>query len=79
MRVLYFSIAADHAGCRVEDWEVLGPLSLDAFWGKALERHPKLDAVRGACRLAVNGIYVAEGASIAADSEVAVIPPVSGG
>ncbi len=79
MRVLYFSLAADHAGCRVEDWEVAGPLSPEAFWCKAVERHPGLDAVRGVCRLAVNGNYMAEGGFLPADSEVAVIPPVSGG
>ncbi|MEI8313423.1 MAG: MoaD/ThiS family protein [Verrucomicrobiota bacterium] len=79
MRVLYFAQAADAAGCRLEEWNVGFPLTLDAFWEEAIHRHPDLSALRPQCRVASGMCYLMIGDKINPADETAVIPPVSGG
>lgn len=79
MRVLYFFVAAQAAGCRQEDWEVDGELSLDEFWQEAERRHPELAEMREDCRVACGGVYLQPGDTLDPGKEAAVIPPVSGG
>ncbi len=79
MKVLYFSVAAQVADCREEEWAVTGIMSQKAFWQEALRRHPGLEKVRATCRLANGGRYLQTGESLQPNEEVAVIPPVSGG
>ncbi len=79
MRVLYFARAADAAGCRDEEWDVAGPLSLEDYWDEAIRRHPALAELRSKCRVAAGGSYVGMGELLDPGGEVAMIPPVSGG
>lgn len=79
MRVLYFAQAAEIAGCREEIWPVLRTLSASEFWSEAIERHPGLQGMETQCRLAVNQQFLESGNLISPHSEVAVLPPVSGG
>ncbi len=79
MKVLYFAQAADAAGCREEEWDVVGPLSLADYWEEAIRRHPALVDLRSQCRVAAGGSYVGTGDLLDPAGEVAMIPPVSGG
>ncbi|MFZ4777005.1 MAG: MoaD/ThiS family protein [Terrimicrobiaceae bacterium] len=79
MNVLYFAQAADAAGCREEEWVVDGTLLLEEFWAEAIRRHPALEIFSSQCRVASAGNYVGAGERLDPRSEVAVIPPVSGG
>lgn len=79
MRVVYFAGAAAAAGLREEFWETRDPISEGEFWDWAVARHPALGALRHACRLARNQVYLEPGESLHPEDEVAVLPPVSGG
>jgi molybdopterin converting factor small subunit len=79
MRVLYFAQAAEIAGCRNEDWDVVSALTLDAFWEEAIRRHPDLSALRPQCRVASGMCYLLDGDMLNPAEEAALIPPVSGG
>jgi molybdopterin converting factor small subunit len=79
VRVLFFAQAAALAGTHACEWPVAEPQPPSAFWGWILEFHPAVSGIRGVCRLARNGEYLAEGELIAAGDELAVLPPVSGG
>jgi molybdopterin synthase catalytic subunit len=79
MRVLYFAQAADVVGCREEAWDETQPLTAAEFWVKLISRHPRMESLQARCRLAVNQQFLSHGETIPPHSEVAVIPPVSGG
>lgn len=79
MRVLYFSTAAEIAGCSQEEWDVSSPLALEEFWEEAIRRHPDLAAMKPLCRVASGMSYLRAGDTINPADETAVIPPVSGG
>jgi len=79
MRVLYFAQAAEIAGCREETWQVMRALSAGEFWAEAIKRHHGLREMELLCRLAVDQKLLESGSTIAPHSEVAVLPPVSGG
>lgn len=79
MKVLYFSQAANLAGCREEHWEIGSPLTAGQFWAEALRRHPRLGGIQSQSRLASGGEYVARNGLLDPNLEAAVIPPVSGG
>jgi molybdopterin converting factor small subunit len=79
MRVLYFSTAAEAAGCSEEEWSVIGPMTVARFWEEATRRHPALTGLAASCRLARNRRYVGPGEELHPGDEIAVLPPVSGG
>jgi molybdopterin converting factor subunit 1 len=79
MRVLYFAEAADVVGCREEVWDETEPLTAAEFWAKLICRHARMESLRARCRLAVNQQFLSQGETIPPHSEVAVLPPVSGG
>ncbi len=79
MRVLYFAQAAQVVGCREEMWDEPQPLTADEFWAELVRRHPGMQPLQAQCRLAVNQQFLSQGETIPTHSEVAVIPPVSGG
>jgi molybdopterin converting factor subunit 1 len=79
MKVLYFAQTAEITSCRMENWDTAEPLSETEFWEEAIRRHPGLKPVRAQCRLAVDQSFADATTTIHRDSEVAVLPPVSGG
>ena len=79
MRVLYFAQIAEVAGCREEIWDEPRSLTASEVWEKLTDRHPGLQAWKARCRLAVNQHFLSPGEIILPHSEVAVLPPVSGG
>ena len=79
MRVLFFAQLKDLTGREAVDLAVAAPLSADQLWAELLKQFPALAAHRVAVRLARNWEYAVPGATFAANDEVALIPPVSGG
>ena len=78
MRVLFFAQLREAAG--VARAEIgAGGVDAEKLWDQLVERWPGLKVHRSETRLARNGAYVGAGEIFAADDEVALIPPVSGG
>ena len=83
VRVKLFAVAADRAGTR-EATIVLeggpdGAVTVGAVRSELAVRFPGLADLLDVCALAVNAAYAEEGDPVPDGSEVAVIPPVSGG
>lgn len=77
--VLYFAVLRERLG---QDRETLTlPESTDDRSVLALigERHPNIASLLAPCRLAVDHAFVRGAIALRDGSEVAVIPPVSGG
>ncbi len=79
MRVLFFAQLKDATGCDSVEIAPASPLNAEQLWAELLKKFPKLAAYRSSVRLAKNCEYAAPNAIFAADDEVAMIPPVSGG
>jgi len=79
MRVLFFAQLKDAAGCDLVEITPASPLNVEQLWTELLKKFPKLAAHQSTVRLAKNCEYAAPDAVFAADDEVAMIPPVSGG
>jgi molybdopterin converting factor subunit 1 len=76
--VLYFAAAREAAGV---EREALPPdaATVRDLRRLLLDRHPQLERVLGHCRIAVQEGFVSDDASVPDGSEVAILPPVSGG
>jgi molybdopterin synthase sulfur carrier subunit len=79
MRVLFFAQIKDATGCDSAEITLSAPLNAEQLWVVLLKQFPKLANYRSSVRLAKNCEYAAPDAVFAADDEVAMIPPVSGG
>lgn len=75
----YFAHARDPAGCADEALELPAELSAPALRALLLARHPKLERVLPACRIAHNLEFAGATLLLADGDELALIPPVSGG
>ncbi len=77
--VLYFAQVRDRLECD-HDRLVL-PLEVDAatILAAVCARHPTHAVLIAHCRVAVDQQFLSASASISAHSEIALIPPVSGG
>lgn len=77
--VLYFASVRDRLG-RAQDLVDLPALISDRAVRAALARlRPEAADLLAVCRLAVDHAFVSGAVELSAKSEVAVIPPVSGG
>jgi molybdopterin synthase catalytic subunit len=77
--ILYFAAARERAGTSSDALEVPeGATAADAL-AAACARHPALTAVAGKLRLAVDQEFAATDRKLREGSEIALIPPVSGG
>jgi len=79
MRILFFAQLKDATGCDSVELTPSSPLSAEQLWAELLKHFPKLAAHRASVRIAAHCEYAAPNAIFAADDEVALIPPVSGG
>ena len=77
--VLLFAAAREAAGTDRLQIAVGESANAAEVFSTLSERSPELAALLPSCRLAVDGHYVAGDAVITPDSEIALIPPVSGG
>ena len=54
-------------------------MGTEELWSLLLARVPELKPLRPSIRLALNGEFLAEAATLHPGDEIALIPPVSGG
>lgn len=79
MRVLYFAQAQERRGVAEERCELPPSTSVEQVFALLGARHPALSELLPRCRLAVDQAFVSGALTLHTDSELAVIPPVSGG
>jgi molybdopterin converting factor subunit 1 len=79
IRVLLFAAAKEAAQTDSISVQVAEPATAADLLDAVGLQLPQLKPLLPSCRVAVNCCYVAEDAAVAADSEIALIPPVSGG
>ena len=77
--VLLFAAAREAAGTDCLQVAVGDSPNAAEVFSTLGQRSPQLAALLPSCRLAVDGSYVADDAVITPGSEIALIPPVSGG
>jgi molybdopterin converting factor subunit 1 len=79
VQVLFFALAREHAGCNSESLELeTGARVADALVALR-SRHPALEPMWTHLAVAVDGQLVGHDAPLRAGSELALLPPVSGG
>jgi molybdenum cofactor cytidylyltransferase len=79
LRVRLFAIAKDRAGRSEIEVRLARPATVADLRAALAAQHPALAALAPHVMVAVDSDYAADGTSVAPDSQVALIPPVSGG
>src|SRR5262249_16396317 len=79
LRVMFFAVAKDKAGCSSVDVELPAGSRVSDLRAELARRLPALAPVLKNVMIAVNEEYTEDEAYIASGARVAVIPPVSGG
>jgi molybdopterin converting factor subunit 1 len=79
INVKLFAVARERAGASAIDVELGSPATVLQLRGALVEQYPNLRDVVPHVRFAINSEYAADSTTISPQSEVAVIPPVSGG
>uniref|UniRef100_UPI00358F5EDA molybdopterin synthase sulfur carrier subunit-like n=1 Tax=Myxine glutinosa TaxID=7769 RepID=UPI00358F5EDA len=80
--VLYFAKSSELAGTREELLTLPAQLTSLELWHAIVQKHPRLESIRGQIVLAVEQQYVELGQQVVClrhGDEVAVVPPLSGG
>jgi molybdopterin synthase sulfur carrier subunit len=79
VRVLYFASLKDRAGASLETLEIDDGATVTALWQLVQERHPALRAMTTRPLAACDLAYASWDRPLRGVSEVAFLPPVSGG
>ena len=79
INVKLFAVARERAGAGAIDVELSPPATVRQLRGALVEQYPALRDVVPHVRFAVDSEFAADTATISPKSEVALIPPVSGG
>lgn len=79
IEVMLFAGARERVGEDVVRLELGESPSVNTILHRLRADVPELADLLPSCRLAVDGRYVGDSAEVTVDSEVALIPPVSGG
>ena len=79
IRVRYFASLADFAGVSVETMEVDPASDLESLWRLLGEKHPAIGAIGYRPRVACDLEFADWGRKLEGVTEVAFLPPVSGG
>ena len=74
-----FAGVAERLGCTTETLFLPSPTTVDAIMQMLGARHPQVENLLVTCRLAVDQEFASGRVELGPDSELAVIPPVSGG
>ncbi|HEX3133545.1 MAG TPA: MoaD/ThiS family protein [Planctomycetota bacterium] len=77
--VLYFAQARDCLGCDRDQLTLPALTDANAVLSAVRERHPAHAALIDRCRVAIDCQFIIGPVAISATSEIALIPPVSGG
>jgi molybdopterin synthase catalytic subunit len=79
VRVLFFAQARDRAGQADETLELGGDATIADALAVLRQRHPQLEPLWPHLAVAVDGELAASDTPLRAHSEIALLPPVSGG
>lgn len=79
MKVLLFAGARDAVGTESVEVETDSPISIAKLKEKLSQQFPRLAKWVAVSRLAINNSFAADSDLVEHGSEVALIPPVSGG
>jgi molybdopterin converting factor subunit 1 len=79
IEVLLFAAARDAAGSDAIQIDVDDDAQASDVIAAVGQHLPELSGLLPSCRLAVDCCYVSDDVAVSADSEIALIPPVSGG
>jgi molybdopterin converting factor subunit 1 len=79
INVKLFAVARQRIGANTIDVELPATATILALRGALVEQFPALTDVIPHIRFAVNSEYAADATTISPHSEIALIPPVSGG
>jgi len=79
LTVLFFAQARDRAGCARRTLELPDGSRVGDAVAALRAEHPALEPLWPHLKIAMNGALVAEQASLVTGSELALLPPVSGG
>ena len=79
LNVLYFAALSDRLACSHEQVELPSDTTAEAVLIALAKRHPNAAELFARSRLAVDLAFVSGAVHLTERSEVAVIPPVSGG
>ncbi len=77
--VLYFAQVRDRLGCEQERLELPATTTVAEILATLGARYPQCAAAFATCRIAVDCRFAAGAVALDDESEIAVIPPVSGG
>lgn len=79
VRVLYFASLADRAGTRSESIAIEPGADVASLWKRVQALHPRLAEVHPVPMAACDLVYARPSRSLDGVTEVAFLPPVSGG
>lgn len=79
VRVLYFASLKDRTGIEAESVEVAAGLTVEGLWARLAARHPGLAEVRRKPRVACDAAFAPWTTPLDGVTEVAFLPPMSGG
>ncbi len=77
--VLYFAGMSEHTGKKQEVFDLPNPCGSADVLERVSNNYPHLSALCNRSRVAIGHAFVKEPVEINAQSEIAIIPPVSGG
>jgi MoaE-MoaD fusion protein len=79
VNVKLFAVARQRIGANTIEVELAAPATVHQLRGALVEQYPSLGDVVPHVRVAVNSEYAPDSTTISPQSEIALIPPVSGG
>ena len=79
VRVVYLGILKDHAGKGMELLELGDGARVSDLWKLLTEKYPRFSAFTNSAAVAVNQEYAPASTELKDGSEIALLPPVSGG
>lgn len=79
VRVLFFAQLRERARTGEAVLELAEGTDVATLWDQICGRYPDVEPLAGSISFAVNREYVGRDCVLAADDEIALIPPVSGG
>jgi molybdopterin converting factor subunit 1 len=77
--ILYFAGVAERLGIHAEKLVLPDITTVDAIIRELGQRHPPIIGLLATCRLAVDQQFASGTVELHPNSELAIIPPVSGG
>jgi len=79
VRVLFFAILRERAGCKEIAVQLPEASTVGELWSTLCRTYPQFEPLSSSMSFAVDQEYVDRSSVLHADAEVALIPPVSGG